>query len=83
MVEKLDYLQSLGINCVELLPSQDFNELEYYSVSPQCPSTSDPPVASKNIASCFAGDPNVPELLGSWSVSGRAGTDGLTSAEAF
>ena len=34
MIEKLDYLQSLGINCIELLPSQDFNELEYYSVSP-------------------------------------------------
>ena len=33
MVEKLDYLQTLGINCVELLPSQEFNELEYYSVS--------------------------------------------------
>ena len=33
MVEKLDYLQALGINCVELLPSQEFNELEYYSVS--------------------------------------------------
>ena len=33
MVEKLDYLQHLGINCVELLPSQEFNELEYYSVS--------------------------------------------------
>ncbi|KAK9833179.1 hypothetical protein WJX74_009440 [Apatococcus lobatus] len=34
MVEKLDYLQTLGINCVELLPSQEFNELEYYSAIP-------------------------------------------------
>ena len=33
LVEKLDYLEKLGINAVELLPSQEFNELEYYSVS--------------------------------------------------
>lgn len=31
MVEKLDYLQALGINAIELLPVFDFNELEYYS----------------------------------------------------
>ena len=32
LVEKLDYLQALGINAVELLPVQEFNELEYYQV---------------------------------------------------
>ena len=32
LVEKLDYLQRLGINAVELLPVQEFNELEYYQV---------------------------------------------------
>ena len=32
LVEKLDYLQALGINAVELLPVQEFNELEYYKV---------------------------------------------------
>lgn len=32
LVEKLDYLQSMGINCIELLPIQEFNELEYYEV---------------------------------------------------
>ena len=32
LVEKLDYLQALGINAVELLPIQEFNELEYYQV---------------------------------------------------
>lgn len=31
MIEKLDYLQQLGINAIELLPVQEFNELEYYS----------------------------------------------------
>lgn len=31
MVEKLDYLQSLGVNAIELLPVFEFNELEYYS----------------------------------------------------
>jgi hypothetical protein len=34
MVERLDYLQGLGVNCVELLPVQEFNELEYYSQIP-------------------------------------------------
>ena len=32
LVEKLDYLQTLGINAIELLPVQEFNELEYYQV---------------------------------------------------
>lgn len=31
MTDKLDYLQKLGVNCVELLPIFEFNELEYYS----------------------------------------------------
>lgn len=30
VIEKLDYLQDLGINAVELLPIHEFNELEYY-----------------------------------------------------
>ena len=30
MIGKLDHLQSLGINCLELLPVQEFNEMEYY-----------------------------------------------------
>lgn len=34
MVERLDYLQKLGVNAVELLPMQEFNELEYYSKIP-------------------------------------------------
>lgn len=34
MVEKLDYLQCLGVNAVELLPMQEFNELEYYAQIP-------------------------------------------------
>ena len=37
MVERLSYLQGLGINCVELLPVQEFNELEYYSPIPGHP----------------------------------------------
>ena len=32
LVEKLDYLQRLGINAIELQPVQEFNELEYYEV---------------------------------------------------
>ena len=37
LVEKLDYLQALGVNAVELLPVQEFNELEYYQVAfPSC-----------------------------------------------
>jgi len=34
VVEKLDYLQRLGVNAVELLPVFEFNELEYYSPIP-------------------------------------------------
>ena len=29
-MEKLDHLQGLGINCLELLPVQEFNEMEYH-----------------------------------------------------
>ena len=32
LIEKLDYLQYLGINAIELLPIHEFNELEYYQV---------------------------------------------------
>lgn len=45
MIEKLDYLQQLGINAIELLPVQEFNELEYYS----------PPAASAAVASLDGG----------------------------
>ncbi|ESQ52690.1 hypothetical protein EUTSA_v10016275mg [Eutrema salsugineum] len=31
VAEKLDHLQELGINCIELMPCHEFNELEYYS----------------------------------------------------
>nr|BAP91163.1 isoamylase1-type starch debranching enzyme [Amaranthus cruentus] len=31
MIEKLDHLKELGINCIELMPCHEFNELEYYS----------------------------------------------------
>ncbi|XP_043712681.1 isoamylase 1, chloroplastic isoform X4 [Telopea speciosissima] len=31
IVEKLDHLKELGINCIELMPCQEFNELEYFS----------------------------------------------------
>lgn len=34
MVERLPYLAALGINALELLPVQEFNELEYYSPLP-------------------------------------------------
>ena len=34
MIERLDYLQRLGINCIELLPVHEFNELEYYKRIP-------------------------------------------------
>ena len=30
MAEKLDHLQSLGVNCIELMPVHEFNEMEYY-----------------------------------------------------
>ncbi|KAL6765555.1 isoamylase [Haematococcus lacustris] len=39
MIEKLDHLAALGVNAVELLPVQEFNELEYYTPIPG----SDPP----------------------------------------
>ncbi|XP_073011594.1 isoamylase SU1, chloroplastic isoform X1 [Typha latifolia] len=29
--KKLDHLKELGVNCVELMPCQEFNELEYFS----------------------------------------------------
>ena len=32
MVAKLDYLQALGVNALELQPIHEFNELEYYQV---------------------------------------------------
>ena len=32
ILEKLDYLSTLGINALELQPVQEFNELEYYGV---------------------------------------------------
>lgn len=32
VVEKLDYLEELGVNAIELLPVHEFNELEYYEV---------------------------------------------------
>ncbi|XP_057417188.1 isoamylase 1, chloroplastic [Lotus japonicus] len=31
VVEKLDHLKELGVNCIELLPCHEFNELEYFS----------------------------------------------------
>ena len=34
MTEKLDYLADLGITCLELLPVNEFNELEYYAPIP-------------------------------------------------
>lgn len=34
MTERLDYLKSLGVNCIELMPVHEFNELEYYQVIP-------------------------------------------------
>ena len=33
LIEKLDYLQTLGVNALELMPVHEFNELEYYGVS--------------------------------------------------
>ena len=32
LTEKLDHLQRLGINCLELLPPQEFNEMESHQV---------------------------------------------------
>ncbi|PIA43914.1 hypothetical protein AQUCO_01800158v1 [Aquilegia coerulea] len=31
VVEKLDHLKELGVNCIELMPFQEYNELEYFS----------------------------------------------------
>ncbi|PHU11647.1 Isoamylase 1, chloroplastic [Capsicum chinense] len=31
IVEKLDHLKELGVNCIELMPCHEFNDLEYYS----------------------------------------------------
>nr|AUZ20772.1 isoamylase 1 [Manihot esculenta] len=31
IVEKLDHLKELGVNCIELMPCHEFNELEYFS----------------------------------------------------
>ncbi|KAL3644237.1 Iron-sulfur assembly protein 1 [Castilleja foliolosa] len=31
VAENLDYLKKLGVNCIELMPCHEFNELEYYS----------------------------------------------------
>lgn len=30
VVEKLDHIKDLGINCIELMPCHEFNELEYF-----------------------------------------------------
>lgn len=34
MIEKLAYLKALGINAIELMPSHEFNELEYHAYNP-------------------------------------------------
>lgn len=34
VVEKLDYLKELGVNCIELMPFQEYNELEYFGYNP-------------------------------------------------
>jgi len=34
LTQKMDYLASLGVNALELLPIQGFNELEYYEIKP-------------------------------------------------
>ncbi|XP_042055406.1 isoamylase 1, chloroplastic-like [Salvia splendens] len=31
LVEKLEHLKKIGVNCIELMPCHEFNELEYYS----------------------------------------------------
>ncbi len=33
LIEKIPYLQDLGINAIELLPIHDFNEMEYYQAN--------------------------------------------------
>ncbi|KAL8191569.1 hypothetical protein R6Q57_028300 [Mikania cordata] len=34
VVDKLDHLKELGVNCIELMPCHEFNELEYFSYNP-------------------------------------------------
>eukprot|EP00891_Asterochloris_glomerata_P003947 jgi/Astpho2/3947/e_gw1.00063.17.1_t len=34
LIEKLDYLQTLGVNALELMPVHEFNELEYFGLIP-------------------------------------------------
>lgn len=34
IVEKIPYLKSLGVNCVELLPVMEFNETEWDKKNP-------------------------------------------------
>lgn len=34
IIERLDYLQNLGVNAIELMPIHEFNELEYYQIIP-------------------------------------------------
>ncbi|GMH03154.1 hypothetical protein Nepgr_004993 [Nepenthes gracilis] len=34
VVEKLDHLKELGVNCIELMPCHEFNELEYFTHNP-------------------------------------------------
>lgn len=37
ILEKLDYLTTVGVNALELQPVHEFNELEYYGVSISTP----------------------------------------------
>lgn len=39
LIEKLDYLEDLGINALELMPIHEFNELEYYQVGMDDPTS--------------------------------------------
>ena len=34
LVESFPYLKTLGVNAIELMPCQEFNEMEYHSVNP-------------------------------------------------
>jgi len=38
-IEKIPYLKSIGVNCIELLPIHEFNELEYSDESTRNPQT--------------------------------------------
>lgn len=58
LVEKLDYLQTLGVNAIELLPVQEFNELEYYQVCPVAP------VLRRTLIVCAVQGVASPHLLG-------------------